>query len=105
MAQAPQPSWHPEDIRAAVRKRTGTISVLAERSGYTVSALCKVIRGCFMPGPAEAISRAIEIHPSVLWPQWFHPDGTPRQGRGAITDRAKDSASRRRRNVQTRSAA
>lgn len=96
--------WHPEDIRAALRKRHGTVLAFTRTTNYTLSAVCKVINGMFFPGPAAAIASDLGLPPWTLWPEWFLPDGTPRQGRGAPNTK-KSSAARRRRNVQSRSAA
>jgi len=77
--------WHPEDVRAAVRKRLKTIAALARSSGFSLSAICQAINGRnFLPGPCLAISTAIEVSPHELWPDWYAPDGTPRKGRDAI---------------------
>ena len=76
--------WHPEDIRAEVRKRLKTVATLARSSKFSLSAICQAINGrAFMPGPCLAISRAIEVRPSELWPQWFSTDDTPKLGRAA----------------------
>lgn len=76
--------WHPEDIRAEVRKRLKTVATLARSTNFSLSAICQAINGrTFMPGPCLAISRAIGVSPSELWPQWFSKDDTPKLGRAA----------------------
>ncbi|SMF85514.1 transcriptional regulator, Nlp family [Tistlia consotensis] len=104
MADTPQ-GWHPEDIRAALRKRHGTIAAFARKIGYAQSSLSNVLAyGRYVPGPMRAIAEDLGAGLFSLWPHFHHPDGTPRQGRGA-TNVDKDSAAGRRRNVQRRRAA
>ena len=105
MARKPE-GWHPEDIRAALRKRHGTIAAFAQKIGYAQSTLGNVLAGGrFVPGPMQAIAKDLGANLFALWPHFYHPDGTPRRGRGAIANVDKDSASGRSRNVQSRKAA
>jgi Ner family transcriptional regulator len=109
---AKQPSgWHPEDIRAAVRKKFGTVSALAQVSGYAKSSFSNVLAyGLFMPGPCGAISEAIGISRHTLWPHWYHLDDTAKLGRDAKRTETGSSDANytlraERRRAQTRDAA
>jgi len=105
MAQRPEGKWDAEGIRAEVRRRFGTLSALAAKSGYTLTAICYAIKGeTFVPGPCKAVAKAIGQKPHTLWPHWFNRDGTPLQGRDASDDK-KSSPCGSRRNAQRSGAA
>lgn len=104
MARSKDPrGWHGEDIRAEIRKRHGTVLAFAKKTAFTLSAICRVLNGQFIPGPARAVAEAIDRRPHVLWPQWFNPDDTPRLGRHANGSKSKAGAPRR--HVQSRARA
>lgn len=95
--------WHPEDIRAEVRKRLKTVATLARSTNFSLSAICQAINGrTFMPGPCLAISRAIEVRPSELWPQWFSKDDTPKLGRAVKTSIKTGSSTQNTSNLLVR---
>lgn len=66
--------WHPEDIKAAVRKRGSTLSAIARSAGMTPSAL-----GLALVLPRAEAERAIaaflKVHPKSIWPSRYHRDG------------------------------
>lgn len=66
--------WHPEDIKAAVRKRGLTIAAIARRAGMTRQALAMAL---IRPGQQgeEAISLVLGVHPSTIWPSRYEPSG------------------------------
>ena len=72
------PDWHPEDIKAAVRKSGSTLAAIARRAGRTPGAL-----GLALTLPrAEAervIAAALDVHPMVIWPSRYHADGERRR--------------------------
>ena len=68
--------WHPEDIRAEVRKKGGTLTNLALSNGLSESA-CRVAltrRGFFAE---QIIARFIDVPAKTLWPDRYDRDGNP----------------------------
>jgi len=78
--------WHPEDVKAAVRKTGITLSALAENAGFEGSAARQALK---RPWPkAEAvIARRLKLHPKDIWPSRYSPDGTPRRVRASAGER------------------
>ncbi len=79
---APQspPDWHPEDIKAAVRKTGISIRQLSIQSGYAPGSLRTVLA---QPWPdAQAIVAArIGVPPQQIWPSRYDPKtGEPLTG-------------------------
>ena len=76
MASAPQTAkvWHPEDIKAEVRKRSANLAIIARSVGLS-DAACRV--AFFKPIPAanRAIADFIGEPVNALWPEWFDADG------------------------------
>lgn len=61
--------WHPEDIKAALRKAGTTPSALSRQHGYTPGAVSMAIRGVRVSGPLRKIvSRALGVPVRELWP-------------------------------------
>ncbi len=66
---------HPEDIKAAIRKKGMTIAALAEANGMSKQALAMAI-GARVSAPAEAIiARFIGMEPAKIWPSLYLSDG------------------------------
>lgn len=67
---------HPEDIKAEIRKRWGSIEALAKVRGLSGSHLRAAL--CEPRYSAEqVIAHAIGRSAHHLWPDRYHPDGTP----------------------------
>lgn len=67
--------WHPEDIKAAVRKRGCTLADIARGAGMKDKAL----RLALVLPRAEAervIARFLDLHPMTIWPSRYQSDGT-----------------------------
>lgn len=67
--------WHPEDIKAEIRKRGATLSALARGAGMSPNALGHALS---LPR-AEAehvIAAFLDIHPMTIWPSRYHGDGS-----------------------------
>lgn len=82
MKQKPAPKdWHRADIIAAVRKAGTNLTQLSYSLGYTSPALLNALR---YPAPRyeRLISVFLKTTPQKIWPSRYHPDGTPRSGRG-----------------------
>jgi Ner family transcriptional regulator len=75
MPQSP-PGWHPEDIRAALRKRYGTMRRLSQTWGLNRAAISNAIRDPAHSVPTEMrIALALGVRPQVLWPDRWGVDG------------------------------
>jgi Ner family transcriptional regulator len=73
--------WHREDIKAALRKRHGSIANLAACWGVDASTISTVLR---RPGSSrieKLIADAIGQAPHKLWPHRWTPDGVPLSAR------------------------
>lgn len=79
MTQRPT-DWHPEDIKAAVRKTGTTMSALSRAAGLSVGAAKRALE---TPWPrAEAIiASRLELKPQDIWPSRYDHDGSPKKGR------------------------
>lgn len=78
--------WHPEDIKAAVRKRGTNLSRLALDSGLSESTCrCALIRPTY--AGEQVIARFLGIPAQALWPTRYHRDGTPKHPRARVQDR------------------
>lgn len=73
------PENHPEDIKAAIRKRGLTLEALSESLGYS-----RVVVGVALRRPWPAVESGIAsflgISPQELWPDRYDADGKPRRG-------------------------
>lgn len=66
--------WHPEDIKAAVRKKRWTLTALAKANGLSESA-CRVAFIKPFPAANRAIAKIVGEPLNVLWPDWFDKSG------------------------------
>lgn len=77
MARCPR-GWHPEDIKAALRKRFGPITHLSTSWGYNRTAIgASIKRPHFSISLERKIAEALDQPPHVLWPDRWSPDGAP----------------------------
>ena len=97
-----QREWHPEEIRAELRKRYKTVRAFAKSVNYALSSVCDVLSGKFLPGVQAAIAATLERSKHELWPHHFNPDDTPKRGRHAVLINGNDSGKNRGRNGQSR---
>lgn len=98
--QAPA-DWHPEDVKAAIRKTGVTLTALAKRHGLTGSAVRMTL---IRPWPrVEAIVAShLGCRAQDIWPSRYDASGQPLRGRG--TGKAKASRSSPRTHRQKRGA-
>lgn len=76
---APQ-DWHPEDIKAAVRKTGVSLSQLSVEAGYARSSLRMVLTRPWPAGQAIIAARLREP-PQKIWPSRYDPQtGEPLTG-------------------------
>jgi Ner family transcriptional regulator len=88
MALSPKAAnkWHPEDIKAEVRKRGSTLAGVARSVGLSDSST-RVAFHQPIPTANRAIAAFIGVPVNELWPQWFDTDGN----RKLSTPKVKDS--------------
>lgn len=69
--------WHPEDIKAAVRKRGRTLAGLAASLGISRQAMTRTL---VRPAARneKLIASIINVDPSVIWPSRYASAGTRR---------------------------
>lgn len=69
--------WHPEDIKAAIKKTGVTLRDLANRNGSSPAVLSSCMRQP-LPTGNRIISEYLGVPLHVLWPHWYLPDGSLR---------------------------
>ena len=75
-----KPGWHVEDIKAELRKRFGSLNLLAERWQLHRGTISAAINRPHYSNPIEKrIAEALDVAPHVIWPDRWHPDGTPKK--------------------------
>ena len=67
---AVQVDWHPEDIKARVRKTGTTLTALAEANGYHRTAFSIVLRKPY-PAIEEIIANHLGVQASKIWPSRY----------------------------------
>ena len=90
---------HPEDLKAALRKRYGTISGLARRWGYNRAAITNtILRHDYSVKLEELIAGALDISPFDIWPERWSPNGEPlpRTGRKSSRFSARQTVQKER---------
>ena len=80
---APTRNQHPEDIKAAVRKRGKTLTQLALDSGLSASA-CRTALLEPVPAGNRAIATFLGTPVQLLWPEWFDEHGRRRSARKKV---------------------
>lgn len=71
--------WHPEDIKAALRKSGVTLTDLAKRHGFARTAVSVVAHRAW-PRMQQIIARQLRLHPMVIWPSRYDAAGRPLKG-------------------------
>lgn len=66
--------YHPEDIKAAVRKRGTTLAHLSREAGLC-SAACSLSLRHPIPAANRAVAAFLGLALHQLWPQWYTPAG------------------------------
>lgn len=74
--------WHPEDIKAAIRKTGITLTTLGQSRGLGGST-CRVALTRPCPAGEIVIAEYLGVAPKELWPDRYHADGTPRHPRAS----------------------
>lgn len=88
--------WHPEDIKAAIRKAGATLTSLAQAHGYARASLTMVLKRRAHP-PQAIIAAHLGVPPQKIWPSRYDDTGQPldhRRKDGRINSR-NDAAAQR----------
>lgn len=62
--------WHPADIIAGLRKKGTSLAALSRESGLASSTLANALTRPWPKGEF-LIAKALEVHPSELWPERY----------------------------------
>ena len=73
--------WHPEDIKAAIRKRGTTLSDLSRAHGYNDQAARLALRNRRSYAVEAVIASALGVPAHELWPDRYDANGKPLDGR------------------------
>jgi Ner family transcriptional regulator len=67
--------WHPEDIKAEVRKRGTSLAAIGRKHGLTRQAMAHAL---VKPSETaeQVIAAAIGVKPHVIWPSRYNVDGS-----------------------------
>lgn len=68
--------WHPADIKAALNKRGITLAGIARAYGLKGSTSLSSTFTRSYPLNEQRIADALGIHPMLIWPSRYNPDGT-----------------------------
>lgn len=80
---APVRNQHPEDVKAAVRKRGTTLKNLALQTGLSESA-CRMALLEPVPAANRAIAEFLQTSVDRLWPEWFDSKGRRRKVKPSV---------------------
>jgi Ner family transcriptional regulator len=69
--------WHPEDVKAAVRKTGITLTDLAAKNGLHAKVIINATRRVSAPAQ-QIIARHLGLAPQTIWPSRYQPDGSPK---------------------------
>jgi Ner family transcriptional regulator len=79
MGATPQ-DWHPEDIKAAVRKTGISLDALGRQNGYAQGSIRTVLTA-WLPRAQAIIADRIGVPPQTIWPSRYDPQtGEPLTG-------------------------
>ena len=82
MARLPT-DWHPEDVKAAIRKTGITLTALALAHGLSESAVRQALRRR-QPRAQGVIARHLGLPPRAIWPSRYDAQGRPLSGPRSI---------------------
>lgn len=67
--------WHPEDIKAAIRKAGGTLSEIARRVGVPKQTMSACLSARVSDRGDRAIANFIGVKPHDIWPSRYLANG------------------------------
>lgn len=70
--------WHPEDIKAAVRKRGYTLTALGASNGLSRQAMSLVLVRPWAEAE-DVIARFLDVPPAKIWPSRYNSNGSRKQ--------------------------
>jgi Ner family transcriptional regulator len=73
----PKTDWHFEDVKAAVRKRGGTLTALSRENGYAASAAGIALRRSW-PALERIVADFLGLEPWAIWPTRYTADQKPK---------------------------
>jgi Ner family transcriptional regulator len=68
--------WHPEDVKAAIRKKGVTLSELSIRHGYSDAYLRNALQRPIFDAE-QIIARFLRTPANQIWPDRYDDDGKP----------------------------
>lgn len=68
--------WHPEDVKAAIRKKGKTLSDLSRDNDYSDAYLRNALMRPLYDAE-QIIARFIGVPAKLIWPDRYNKDGTP----------------------------
>lgn len=73
--------WHKADIICSLWKLGTSVQKLSREHGYESGSLRMTL---YRPWPKgeRIIAEALGVSPQEIWPSRYHPDGSPKSGRG-----------------------
>jgi len=96
MARPEPEKWHPEDIKAAVRKRGKTLAQLGRENGVDPSTPRLAARRPCYTGE-QIVAGFLGIPPQELWPDRYSEDGQPLHPRVHLHNTHSPNACQRQR--------
>ncbi|HEX8224483.1 MAG TPA: helix-turn-helix transcriptional regulator [Allosphingosinicella sp.] len=70
--------WHPEDIKAAVRKQGSTLAAIGRLAGMSRQSIALALVRPNEKGE-DAIARYLGLKAQVIWPSRYHANGRRRR--------------------------
>ena len=67
--------WHPEDIKAAIRKRGSNVAVLAKNAGLSKQALGMCLEHRVSERGEKIIASFLGLKPHQIWPSRYDENG------------------------------
>lgn len=67
--------WHPEDVKAGIRKKGQTLTSLSVLNGFSPSYLRNALRRPLFDGE-QIIAKFLGVAPHVIWPDRYNRNGT-----------------------------
>jgi Ner family transcriptional regulator len=86
--------WHPEDVKAAIRKKGVTLTELALRHGYSECYLRNALIRPLYEGE-QIIARFLKMKAQEIWPDRYDADGTPNYAKFRQLQRERAQRTRR----------
>lgn len=78
--------WHPEDLKATIRKRGSSVAELARAAGMTPQALGRVLDRPGKQGE-RTIAKFLSVSAQTIWPSRYHPNGRRRSPQPTVNYR------------------